>query len=257
MTKYILILLAVLSLYSCSVQKRKYRQGFYISRIDKKQVNTKQTHSIKRHETVTEKQKVAVIDKASILEPKVIASVDAHIEPIKRHKLLAFKRQAPDSFDLIVLRNGEEVKAKVIEMTSDEVKYKKFNMLNGPLYVTKKSEIFIITYANGTRETFKLEPKTNIESNRGKSDSNNNNDGDKEENENALLALVFGIAGLVIGFGSIPAIILGRRALKEIRENPKKYSGEVMAKIGIGLGIAKLALLVLILFLIFAILLSF
>ncbi|MCL2131317.1 MAG: hypothetical protein FWH36_02495 [Lentimicrobiaceae bacterium] len=54
--------------------------------------------------------------------------------------------------DVITLKTGEEIKAKVEEISSSEVKYKRFDNLNGPTVVVAKTEVFAINYENGTRE---------------------------------------------------------------------------------------------------------
>jgi hypothetical protein len=57
--------------------------------------------------------------------------------------------------DVITLRSGDEIKAKVQEIGTDNVKYKKYENLNGPTYTLLKSEIFMIKYENGDRDIFK------------------------------------------------------------------------------------------------------
>jgi hypothetical protein len=65
------------------------------------------------------------------------------------------------SQDLIIKKSGDEIKSKVVELTSNEVKYKKFDNLNGPIFTLLKSEVFIIKYENGTKDIFSEEsPKT-------------------------------------------------------------------------------------------------
>ena len=54
--------------------------------------------------------------------------------------------------DVITLRNGNEIKAKVTEITPSEIKYKRFDNLDGPTVVILKADVFAINYANGTRE---------------------------------------------------------------------------------------------------------
>ena len=54
--------------------------------------------------------------------------------------------------DVITLRNGDEIKAKVTEISSSEIKYKRFDNLDGPTIVVSKSEVFAINYENGTRD---------------------------------------------------------------------------------------------------------
>lgn len=56
--------------------------------------------------------------------------------------------------DLIVLKTGDEISSKVLEVTSDVVKYKKWTNQEGPTYSSTKAEIFMIKYANGTKDVF-------------------------------------------------------------------------------------------------------
>lgn len=56
--------------------------------------------------------------------------------------------------DVIVLRNADEVQAKVKSIGLQEVTYLKWDNLNGPTYTLPKSEIFFIKYANGQKESF-------------------------------------------------------------------------------------------------------
>jgi hypothetical protein len=54
--------------------------------------------------------------------------------------------------DIITLKNGDEIKAKVTEISGSEVKYKRFDNQNGPTVVIEKAKVFAINYENGTRE---------------------------------------------------------------------------------------------------------
>lgn len=65
--------------------------------------------------------------------------------------ILAFSTSAQDN---IVLKNGEEIKAKVQEIGLSEIKYKKSDNPNGPLYTTSKSEVLMIKYENGSKDVF-------------------------------------------------------------------------------------------------------
>ncbi len=56
------------------------------------------------------------------------------------------------SQDNIVLKNGEEISAKVLEIGTGEIKYKKASNPEGPTYSIAKSEVFMIKYENGTKE---------------------------------------------------------------------------------------------------------
>ncbi len=58
------------------------------------------------------------------------------------------------SQDIIRLKNGTEIQAKVIEIGSKEIKYKKYNFIDGPDYILLKKEVDYIIYENGMREGF-------------------------------------------------------------------------------------------------------
>ncbi len=57
--------------------------------------------------------------------------------------------------DIITKKSGEDVVSKVLEITLNEVKYKKWDNQDGPLISISKSEILMIRYQNGTKDIFK------------------------------------------------------------------------------------------------------
>jgi hypothetical protein len=61
--------------------------------------------------------------------------------------------------DLILKKNGDEINAKVQEIGVTEIKYKKSDNLNGPVYTLLKSEVFMVKFENGTKEIFTEEPR--------------------------------------------------------------------------------------------------
>jgi len=58
------------------------------------------------------------------------------------------------SQDRIKMKSGETVLAKVLEVSRDEVKYRRHSNPDGPVYVLSKQEISEITYQNGETEVF-------------------------------------------------------------------------------------------------------
>lgn len=56
--------------------------------------------------------------------------------------------------DVIIFTSGDEVEAKVVEVSDTEVKYKTWNNQTGPTWVKKTTDIFMIRYENGTKQTF-------------------------------------------------------------------------------------------------------
>ena len=59
--------------------------------------------------------------------------------------------------DTIMKRNGDRIIAKVTEVNTTEIKYKKFNFQDGPVYIEKKFDIESITYSTGLKERFERE----------------------------------------------------------------------------------------------------
>jgi len=55
-------------------------------------------------------------------------------------------------YDVIILQNGSEIKAKVIDISLSEIKYKRFDNIDGPTISISKRDVFAINYENGTRE---------------------------------------------------------------------------------------------------------
>jgi hypothetical protein len=56
--------------------------------------------------------------------------------------------------DVLTKRNGEEIQVKVLEIDLNEIKYKRFDNLEGPVIAILKSDVFMITYENGTKTVF-------------------------------------------------------------------------------------------------------
>ena len=56
--------------------------------------------------------------------------------------------------DLIIKKNGDEIQAKITEITATELKYKKYNYLEGPTFSINKSDVFMVRYENGEKDIF-------------------------------------------------------------------------------------------------------
>jgi len=71
--------------------------------------------------------------------------------------------------DLIILRDGSVIESKVTEISSSEIRYKRFDHLDGPTIIIPVSNVLSIRYENGTVEQFgntipvvqPVKPKTN------------------------------------------------------------------------------------------------
>lgn len=65
--------------------------------------------------------------------------------------------------DVIYLKDGSEIKARIIELTNETIKYRRYDQLDGPLRNILLPEVLMIIYEDGTRETMKLEDKPAIQ----------------------------------------------------------------------------------------------
>ncbi|MBO7572352.1 MAG: hypothetical protein J6T48_09395 [Bacteroidales bacterium] len=59
--------------------------------------------------------------------------------------------------DVITLKSGDEIQAKVTEVGQSEIKYKRFDNPDGPVYSIGKGEVFMIKYENGSKDIIKYE----------------------------------------------------------------------------------------------------
>lgn len=67
--------------------------------------------------------------------------------------------------DIIYKVDGNEIKAKVIEITTDAIKYKNFGQLENPSLDIPISQVFMIIYEGGEKEIFKTETQQQNDNN--------------------------------------------------------------------------------------------
>ena len=60
--------------------------------------------------------------------------------------------------DIIIKKNGEDIKATVTEVNPTNVRYKKFDNPDGPIYTIDRADIAVIRYANGENEVYNDSP---------------------------------------------------------------------------------------------------
>ena len=68
--------------------------------------------------------------------------------------LILFVSYNSYSQDVLHLKSGFDVQVKVHEIGNKEIKYKKYNNIEGPLYIADIKEIKSITFKNGEVESF-------------------------------------------------------------------------------------------------------
>jgi hypothetical protein len=56
--------------------------------------------------------------------------------------------------DTLYTVSGQKISAKVVEINQTEIKYKKSNNPDGPVYVVDKNDVALIEYKNGSKELY-------------------------------------------------------------------------------------------------------
>lgn len=218
-TKIILACLILFSFFKCSFQKRLYRKGYYVEWISKKNHSRHSEKSLSildQQNNIQSLQSKLYNQDVSLL----VSQEKSSNTSFKKNFLLKNKIPNDTCGDILTLKNGDEYVVKVLEITEKEIKYKRCDNINGPVYSIAKSKVYMIKYVNGTNEhILSDEPdydysKANV----------------KEPNElpphynNAYvwfaLTLLFGI------FGLIGALFASKKALTEIKSKPDAYTGK-------------------------------
>jgi len=197
-----------LALASCTMEKRVYTPGYHIEWNKSKYNVAKQEFGNTDNQKQTEQKQIVTveqpIDQNDIIDNAppvtndcITASLGNSMVPMSAPAAQLNEFAADTALkecDNITLRNGGEISAKVLEISTTEVKYKNCDNLNGPTYTIKKSEVFMIKYPNGTKDII---PPSN-------SASSTKNTSGKKGGEFGIASFVAAILGLFVG-----AIILG------------------------------------------------
>jgi hypothetical protein len=216
----LLILLA-----SCGLQKRHYRSGFYVQW--QGQGHHESGHNQKRSITLPEVDVNADPDRSLV----VSASNQNTFKPVITPGISKYLGLGPDSCDVILLSNGSEIQATILEVNPTEIKYKKCRMPDGPMFVTRKADVFRVTYKDGTKEVFqnKVIPNSVRQTPVPRV---------RKNTKLATKALIFSLLGLypfIFLFGIVGSI-LATIHLQRIRKYPDSYGGEKKAKVAQWLG---------------------
>jgi hypothetical protein len=62
--------------------------------------------------------------------------------------------------DIIILKDGKEISAKIIEITPELIKYKKCENQDGPLISIYKYEILMLRYADGSKDILNIDEQS-------------------------------------------------------------------------------------------------
>ncbi|WP_317897291.1 DUF4190 domain-containing protein [Aurantibacillus circumpalustris] len=268
--KKLLFILPLILVFSCTVQKRKYQNGYYVewhnrqAKKETKLVVNKKT--LKEEKAKSDKQIVEQVENTEAfasLENKLTAS--DFKKPIK----LSFT--APeDSCDVLVFKDGAEIRGKIIEKNQNEIKYKRCDSPDGPTYISKKSELFMIKYSNGTREVMRVQEEPRIMRTSENPTPHKSTSSYRQMHPSSISALSLGIASIIAliyaalfatGIGllvaaiiisvisAVAAVISGKTSLSKIKENPEVFKGKGMSVTGFIMGLVVLGIWAIILML--------
>lgn len=147
-------------------------------------------------------------------------------------KELHYKSEVNVDCDLIILKNGNAIEAKVIEVGVTEIKYKLCDNLDGPIFIIEKTAVFMLKYPNGS--TTIISPVESNENNTQISTADV-----KEIEPLSLISFISSLVGLFI-FGiplGIASIIMSAIGQQKINNNPEKWKGKGLAIAGLVIGI--------------------
>ena len=154
---------AALLLQSCTIEKRHFRPGYHI---EWKTKTWNPPPSAEITTPLTEKEPVPVTPSVSLENTNVTVrdgagTVDKTVkeETAEVPEISLFEEPKDDTCDVLIKMNGHEISARVIKITPVSIEYKRCDVPDGPLYVEKKSAVFMIKFQNGTKEVFSKEKK--------------------------------------------------------------------------------------------------
>jgi len=160
----LLFFISLLFLTSCIIQKRNYTKGYFVQ-WKNSCINTKE-NTLQTYRNAKKKNKpetVLLPSPSETLQNKNVSlNVSASILQIKKpNPVFTGTKTFIDNCDTIVFRDSIKIKAKVIEITQDQIKYKKCNNPDGPIFSVSKSKIAYVKYTNGQQEDFTAEKVAN------------------------------------------------------------------------------------------------
>lgn len=243
MKKITLILICSILLVSCGIEKRVHRSGFHMNKKTITHSAEKKTSEKRSPSPLTDIENVDVAENNTEFVIPLQINKSNSILSSNYDQVSLVKPQNNDDYlnskvstilnetcDLIILKDGSEIKSKVLEINDDNIKYKLCDNLDGPTFTKSKDLIFMIKYPNGTSTVVNSMDNATTQS---KPIENQSGD-DKITPSSAKWGLGLAILGWFVPFGSILILTIGgllaSHALKKIDEEPNKYGGRKMAK---------------------------
>ncbi|MDR9398905.1 hypothetical protein [Salibacter sp.] len=188
------------------IQKRKYNKGWHVN-LKRKTPKTEAQEDSTEYlaETTNGKRQENNSDQTITIQElewdtdNITAYADNSIIPLQNNTPVVFpkkgentkeelkihKERKDEECDVITLKNGQEIKAKILEIDEDNIKYKKCGKTDGPTYIKSKADILLIRYPDGSKDIF--------------SDQNENKTDEQAVSHEKKSIAGWGIAGTILG----------------------------------------------------------
>ncbi len=248
---FFVLLIGIFS--SCNIEKRLYNSGYFITTKGQnsfvKSIKDKADYRINENDNIiastSAKIDPMIIKKDLLINGEIFELLNLRI-PYKYKEKIKSKYTENSSFNsydscaTIYLKNGELVDAIVIEISTEEIKYKKCEKVNGPTYIIKAKEVNKIIYSDGTTDHI----KSDVDDSELKIDENTNylKPHPSAIRGGALAALILGfiifsggfvvllffnwIIGLIILLVGLLILIIGAANLR--KRTPKEKTNDVI-----------------------------
>jgi len=226
-----LILILIIFIFdSCSFQKRLYRKGYYVDWTFSKNFVFKSIQQTEKQEVLYSENSLKpnqVFNISNYLAPKEIISTNDHRKTFNKTSFKSYNKKDTCG-DKLILKSGDEFVVKIIEISDKEIKYKRCDNYDGPLYTISKSKVYAIVYGNGITEHI-IDDSIISKSNEEKAQSSTT-DKKRTYPGSYWWTWVLFVVGFFSSLGIFTwpyALYSARKARREIRNNPNQYRGYI------------------------------
>lgn len=220
-------ILFLLLFNACTIQKRVHLKGYHIvwNKHKSKSKESDQNTVVAQHQLMKSEH------------PELLANgnVTDDIKDLAISKKPQIKFDADTCGDVIFLKNGESVVAKISEITETEIKYKRCDYLTGPDFILKKSKVALIQFSNGVKETVDVPEEIKQPVYVNTQQSPQYVQSQQETNSAGVTAFVCAIAGIFLILPYLIAIPFGIVSLQQFNKYPGKYKDKWMPRTALGI----------------------
>jgi hypothetical protein len=237
MERTVLLMLLIVSLSACSIEKRVHRSGFAVSWKSSPKVTKSEKEDLSYKTSMTSMgPEENIFDGHSLASYDDLSDYEAALFSENSIVSETRKNKSDDRpCDFVIFHDGTEIEAVVMEISETEIKYKLCNNQGGPLYSVSKSKIFMIKYSNGTKEVY--EKKTTNSGNESKNSQEQRAESGKNRKFefSGLIGFIAALTGIILyaltfnfiflGIGGIFGLVFGIISVKKVRKS--KVRGDV------------------------------